>query len=105
MPLSQLQKYILRAGLESKKYAVSKSVLIKFYQGLKNPPKAADQIGIITKSVERLIGKGMVKGVGTKTAEKWFIKEVILTASGKKKARELLGKQAQLPFKIKPACR
>lgn len=101
MPLSQLQKYILRAGLESKKYTVSKAVLIRFYQGSKNSPKIVDQIGIITKSVERLINKGMVKGVGVKTAEKWFIKEVILTPRGKKIARELLGKQAQLPFKIK----
>ena len=99
MPLSQLQKYILRAGLGSKKYAAPKAILIKFYQGLKNPPKPADQIGIITKSVERLILKGLARGVGVKTAEKWFIKEVILTASGKKKARELLGRQAQLPFK------
>ncbi|MEK7653212.1 MAG: hypothetical protein AAB358_01920 [Patescibacteria group bacterium] len=101
MSLSALQKYILRRGLEGKKYSASKSILIKFYDSQKRRPKIDGQISIITKSVERLIKKGLIRGVGIKTAEKWFIKEIILTPLGKKKARELFGKQEKLPLMIK----
>ncbi|HLD28333.1 MAG TPA: hypothetical protein VJB67_01865 [Patescibacteria group bacterium] len=99
MKLSNLQKYILRQGLGSKSRRISKLVLVKFYGGQKNKPKTEDQINIITKSVERLISKKLVKGLGIKTAEKWFVKEVILTPFGIKQAKELLGKQQELPLK------
>lgn len=101
MTLSNLQKYILIKGLEGAKNTVTKSVLKKFYAAKKNQPKIEDQLNIITKSVERLIKKGLAKGVGTKTAKKWFVKEVILTKKGLKKAKDLLGQQQELPFKIK----
>ena len=101
MTLSNLQKYILNKGLEGRGHTVTKAVLKKFYAAKKNQPKDEDQLNIITKSVERLIKKGLVNGVGTKTAEKWFIKEVILTKKGLKKAKELLGQQQELPLKIK----
>ena len=101
MTLSDLQKYILTKGLEGKGNTVTKAVLRKFYVTKKNQPKDEDQFNIITKSVERLIKKGLIKGVGIKTAEKWFVKEVILTKKGLKKAKELLGQQQELPLKIK----
>ena len=97
--LSSLQKYILLQGLGSKKYSVSKRVLINFYKDKKKKPKQPDQITIITRSVERLISNGLVKGIGTKTKDKWFIKEVVLTALGIKEAKKLLGQQQKLPFK------
>lgn len=98
MALSSLQKYILKKGLEGEKNAVGKAVLRKFYITQKRPPEVEDQINIITKSVEKLIQKGLVNGVGVKTTKKWFIKEVILTKKGLKKAKELLGRQQELPF-------
>ncbi len=100
MLLSDLQKYILRQGLGSRTGRVPKAVLEKFYASVKNSPKTEDRINIITKSAERLISRGLIRGVGVKTAEKWFIKEVILTPAGKKAARELWGKQQTL-FKLK----
>lgn len=98
MSLSALQKYILQKGLETKKKTISKRVLLGFYQGKSNAPKPLDQIGIITKSVERLIDRGLAKGRGLKTKEKWFIQEVILAPTGVRVARELWGKQERLPF-------
>jgi len=99
MPLSKLQRYILKKGLESRHFSVSKKVLLDFYAKEKNPPNTKDQIGIITKSVERLINRRLIRGYGIKTAEKWFISQVTLTLIGRKQARELLGKQEKLPFK------
>ena len=99
MTLSSLQKYILNKGLEGQKNTVKKAVLKKFYATSKIKPKEGDQIKIITKSVDKLIKRGLVKGVGIKTAQKWFVNEVVLTQEGIKKAKELLGKQQELPFK------
>lgn len=101
MVLSSLQKYILNKGLEGSKNTVGKTVLKRFYIAQKSRPSEEDQINIITKSVDKLIKRGLVKGVGTKTAKKWFVKEVILTKKGVKIAKELLGKQQELPFKNK----
>lgn len=97
MALSKLQKYILRQGLENRR--VSKNALDKFYFKEPKPPKKEDRLNIITKSMERLIKRGLIKGVGVKTAEKWFIKELILTPLGIKQAKLLLGRQIKLPFK------
>lgn len=99
MHLSSLQKHILKQGLNSRGHKVSKKILSQFYLSRENSPKLVDQINIITKSVERLIKNGLAKGLGAKTAEKWLIKEVILTKLGIKKAKELLGKQQELPLK------
>lgn len=99
MILSNLQKYILRHGLESRNYRVGKNVLLEFYAKQKNPPSSEDQLSSITKSVERLIKRSLLKGAGIKTSEKWFIKEVILTPQGIRQAKELLGRQQQIPFK------
>lgn len=98
MPFSGLQKYILLKGLENKKHSVPKKILAKFYVGRKNSPKNSDQTDIITKSAERLIKKGLAKGVGVKTAEKWFVSELIITRPGIKVAKDFLGKQQKLPF-------
>ena len=101
MKLSSLQKYILKEGSANKGYKVLKKDLEKFYLSRKKAPKIVDRLNIITKSVERLIKKSLIRGVGIKTAEKWFIKEIILTPLGRKKARELLGKQEKLPLRIR----
>ena len=99
MTTSRLQKYILKKGLESRDYKISKKILIDYYKNHKNPAKKKDQISIITKSVERLIKRGLIRGFGVKTAEKWFILQVGLTRLGIKKARELFGQQQTLPLR------
>lgn len=62
-------------------------------------PKMEDRVKIVTKSLERLIDKGFLIGYGVRTPKKWFIKEIKLTAIGRKVAKSLQGKQASLPFK------
>lgn len=99
MRLSSLQKYILINLLGSKGQS-KRSQLLKFYDKQKNPPKREDQHGILTKSFERLIDKGLMIGYGRRTPEKWFIDEVGLTDKGKKEARKLMGQQQRLPFLI-----
>jgi len=95
MPLSVLQKYILKqCYLEGKK--LNRNKLVDFYNNRKNSPKSADQVNIVTKSVDRLIAHGLVVGYGTKTAEKWFVREIRLTPTGKKETRKMLGNQLKL---------
>lgn len=101
MRLSSLQKYILINSFGERGFIVSKKNLAKFYNGQKKKPKSRDVPGIITRSVERLIDKELMIGIGVRTPHKWFIKEVRLTPNGRKIARELLGKQQQLPFNKK----
>ncbi|MFA6391765.1 MAG: hypothetical protein WCW66_03375 [Patescibacteria group bacterium] len=97
MRVSQLQKYILLNLLQSKGRSKRKQ-LLKFYEKKKNAPKSADQQGIITKSIERLIDKGLMIGYGRRTPKKWFIEEVQLTRKGRKETMKLLGEQQLLPF-------
>jgi len=97
MKLSELQKFILKNcyGLKGK---VSRSVFGKFYNGLKKPTKL-ERIKIISKSIDRLIGKGLLIGFGQKTQYKWFMKEVSLTRLGRQITKKLMGEQRELPFK------
>jgi hypothetical protein len=100
MRLSSLQKYILINLLGSKGKA-KHSQFLKFYEKQKSQPKKEDQHGILTKSFERLIDKGLMIGHGRRTAEKWFFDEVSLTGKGKKEARKLMGQQQRLPLLMK----
>jgi len=99
MKLSELQKYILRQAWQTTNKTVSKNILVKFYNGQQNRPKLKDIIGVITKSVDRLINKELVIGYGWRTPHKWFIRQVRLTPKGQRLAKTLLGVQQRLPFK------
>lgn len=99
MRLSSLQKYILQKCILSKDGEISKSILKQFYADKKKKPKDKDQIKIITKSIERLINKDLVVGTGIKTSHKWYIKNIKLTAQGRKEAKKLFGTQQKLPLK------
>jgi hypothetical protein len=101
MKLSTLQKFILNLSYGSKK--TSRQVFNKFYNSQNNAPKGEDKVKIITKSLERLIDKGLMVGFGERTKYKWYIKEVRLTASGRRLAKKMMGEQAKLPFKIQKA--
>lgn len=99
MLLSSLQKYILKECFA--RGILTKRQLEEFYERSKQKPSRQDIQTIITKSVERLIAKELIAGFGKKTAQKWFVKEIRLTRKGRKIARELLGKQQQLPLQKK----
>jgi len=97
MKLSALQKYILKEAYGQKK--VDRKLFNKFYLNKKIAPKGIDRIKIITKSIDRLIEKGLLVGFGQKTQHKWYIKEVGLTFLGRQETKKLMGVQRVLPFK------
>jgi len=97
MYLSKLQKYILSQCYFLSKKRLSRKKIENFYLKQKKKPK--EIVKIITKSLERLIKKGLLIGYGKKTFNKWYIKEVKLTLKGKKEIQKHLAKQQKLPFK------
>lgn len=100
MRLSALQHSILLAALGSRRTSVPRNDFKHFYDRMEDPPKAEDQQNSITKSLERLIDKGLLIGFGRRTPEKWFIDTVKLTAAGRRAAKRLLGEQQRLPLKL-----
>lgn len=101
MNLSELQKYILKTTLQNDKARLSRNIFEKFYDNKKNSPSTKIRANIITKSIERLIDKGLLTGFGEKTQYKLFITQVKLTTRGKKSAQNLFGQQVSLPLRIK----
>lgn len=99
MKLSALQKFIINQSYDGKK--VSRRVFDKFYNGQNHLPKSEDQIKNITKSLERLISKGLIVGFGELTQHKWYIDEIKLTPGGRRVAKKMMGEQTILPFKVK----
>lgn len=97
MNISALQKYILINCYGSEK-KVSRKKFDKFYDK-KKIPKSDVRIKIITKSIERLINKGLIVGFGERTQHKWYIKEIQLTSKGKQVTKKLFGEQIKLPLK------
>lgn len=114
MQLSNLQKYIILECFSANHKVgggrISRGRLTGFYDrisirtdgsstgGIKKPKKEV-WTKIITKSIERLIDKEFLIGFGERTKYKWFIKEIRLTAQGRKVAKRLLGEQMKLPLK------
>ncbi|MBU1146035.1 hypothetical protein KKD80_00600 [Patescibacteria group bacterium] len=98
MKLSHLQRYVLGLGY-AEKDKFGRGKILRFYDKVKRPPKLEDRVNIVTKSLERLIDRGFLIGYGMRTPKKWFIREIKLTAAGRKMARALQGKQVALPFK------
>ncbi|MFA6588092.1 MAG: hypothetical protein WCT08_03410 [Patescibacteria group bacterium] len=95
--LSPLQKFIIK---ECQGVKVTKRVLFKkFYTKSAKVPNADDQQNAITKSLERIIDKGLMIGYGRRTPKKWYIEGVKLTPKGRKIVKTLLGKQQKFPFK------
>lgn len=102
MRLSGLQKFILLNVLSSRE-RYTRRQLLHYYNKHKHKPKKEDQQGIITRSLERLIEKGLLIGYGRRTPQKWFINEVRLTTVGRREAKKLLGEQQSLPFRKRKA--
>ena len=99
MKLSALQRYILLECLNARAIRIARGNLGKFYVNKKNKPSQLLMTKIITKSIERLINRELMVGFGERTAHKWFIKEIQLTAKGKRETKKLLGEQVKLPLK------
>lgn len=100
MRLSALQKYILTQSILSRRTVVLRNDFRSFYGKQQHPPKVEDQQNAVTKSLERLIDKGMLIGYGRRTPEKWFIDSIKLTPRGRRTAKTLLGEQQRLPMRI-----
>lgn len=98
MTLSKLQRYIMFTVWESTKTKVSRQNFHQFYAGLKKAPNKELQANIITKSIARLIDRGLLVGFGTKTQHKLFIESVKLSPGGKKNARLSFCQQATFPW-------
>lgn len=99
MRLSSLQRYILLEAMKTSRAHVSRKILLHFYDELKKKPNRDDQQNGITKSLERMIDKGLLVGYGRRTPRKWFIEEVGLMPRGRKLAKKLQGEQQQLPLR------
>jgi len=94
MSFSSLQQYIIKICYGREK--ISRNLFRKFYTDKK--VKENLKTKIITKSIERLIDKGLMVGYGMRTTKKWFIREVRLTNQGKKLWEDWLNrKQRKLP--------
>jgi hypothetical protein len=104
MKLSQLQKFILKASVNGKS-KTKRATLLKYYDKQGKDVKPADRPGILTKSVERLIEKGLMIGYGRRTAEKWFIDELTLAIPGRREAKKHFGQQQSLPLHLAKARR
>jgi hypothetical protein len=98
MFFSPLQKYILKECYGRKGRKIDRKLFVDFY-AKKSSAKKDSQAKIITKSIERLIDREILIGYGIRTTNKWFIKEVKMVESGRKKWREYLNrKQKKLPL-------
>lgn len=94
--LSKLQRFLLETTL-SRSGKVPRRLFDSFYPS-DSRVRPTLRVKIITKTMERLIEKGMFVGYGVQTAEKWYIKEVRLTPEGRRLARRLAGEQQHLPL-------
>ncbi|MCX6785738.1 MAG: hypothetical protein NTZ18_02725 [Candidatus Komeilibacteria bacterium] len=98
MKLSTLQKHILRESY-GQAGKILRSRFDKFYSTQKTAPAKDEQIKIISRSIDRLINKGLLVGYGEKTRYKWFIREIKLTSAGRRSAKKLQGEQTKFIFK------
>ena len=96
MRLSGLQRYILGEcfGARGK---VPRGPFSKFYEG--KSVRRKEMVDTITKTLERMIDKGLLTGIGVRTPKKWYIKEVRLTPLGRRVAKQMQGEQQRLPLK------
>jgi hypothetical protein len=100
MRLSGLQKYILGRCYPNKNGLTSKADFYGFYQKKKFEENKKNIQDIVNKSLESLVDRDLLVAFGHKTAQKWFINKVKLTAEGKRAAKEIIKqRQRKLPIK------
>lgn len=96
MRLSGLQRFALVECYDRRKARLPRKAVHAFYKSMPKQPK--DIQDVVTKSLERMIDKGLLVGFGRRTPKKWFIEEIRLTPTGRRLARRLLGEQLSLPL-------
>ncbi len=95
-----MQKYILTQCYLSKNKVKLKVDFYDFYSEKDLEKNYKNIQDIIHKSIESLTKKDLIISFGKRTAFKWFIEKVKLTANGKNLAKEIiLKKQRKLPIK------
>ncbi|MDD5071636.1 MAG: hypothetical protein PHQ42_02785 [Patescibacteria group bacterium] len=100
MRLSGLQKYILGQCYLNKNGLTPKADFYGFYPKKEFEENKKNIQDIINKSLESLVDKDLLIAFGHKTAKKWFIHKVKLTAMGKREAKEIIKqRQGKLPIK------
>jgi hypothetical protein len=83
---------------ESRQRPVPRRSFRGFYASRPDAPSRKDQENDITRSMERLIDRGLLSGYGKRTPAKWFIESVSLTPAGRRLAKRLRGEQQSLPL-------
>jgi len=97
MRLSKLQKYILTQAAE-RKGVCPKAVFYGFYPAVELEKNRIAAQTALQKSLDNLVEKDLIAAYGYKTARKWHIERVKLTAGGKRLAKSIIqGKQRKLP--------
>ncbi len=91
--LSELQKRILRTALSASRSRIARATF-QFPQR----SSRLHQQEILTRSLDRLVDRGLMIGYGHRTQQKWFIESIRLTPAGRRAARRLLGTQTTFPF-------
>ncbi|MBI2444186.1 MAG: hypothetical protein HYV42_03030 [Candidatus Magasanikbacteria bacterium] len=76
--LSALQRAVLSECV-SRRGEVPRAVFRRWVRG---KPKHREKI--LTRSLERLIDRGLLTGYGVRTQEKWFVQSVRLTPAGRR---------------------
>ena len=99
MPLSRLQRYIVLQCLGAPRRTVSRGLIGRYYASVLRSPSAKDQADAVTKSIERLVARGLATSVGKMTAQKWYPHTITLTPAGRKLALAARGKQQRLPLR------
>lgn len=99
MSLSKLQHYIMEECV-ARGGSISRRILDANYKASQSRARGENFKKIITQSIERLIGRGLVVGYGMKTKEKLFIDRVRLTSGGRQRLETLRRRaQPRLPIK------
>lgn len=98
MRLSPLQQFILKKAYAARG-RVDRVVFLEYYNAVTQKPDSDAQTKIITKSLTRLIDKGLCTAYGHRTPEKWYIEQVEITRSGIHEAKKLFGQQQRLPLR------
>lgn len=96
MALSALQRAVLRAAYRAARGRVPRAALSEALRRSKSVDYSAE---ILSRSIDRLIDRGLLVGYGHRTQDKWFIEAVRLTPAGRHQARFILKAQASLPLK------
>lgn len=97
MRLSGLQRFTLIECYNRSKTHLPRQAVHAYYKSMPRSPLVIQDV--VTKSLERLVDKGLLIGYGRRTPKKWYINEIKLTPRGRKLARKLLGEQLALPLR------